>query len=92
LNNKNIQMPKFLRKISSLGIFFFLILAIAAPATLAQAVECDSDTDGYISFPAVGADVFIVQKNYTTYFVMYKAENKNFIDILSFYWVITANT
>ena len=52
-------MPKFLRKISSLGIFAFLILAISAPATLAQAVECDSDADGYISLPANGTDVIL---------------------------------
>jgi hypothetical protein len=53
-------MPKHFRKITTLGIFILLILAIATPASQAQTpIECDSDGDGYISFPANGADVIL---------------------------------
>jgi len=72
-------MPRFLRKITSLGIFAILILAISAPVTLAQAVECDSDADGYISLPANGTDVILgdsvdVDGNYSA------AEWENFFE------------
>jgi len=52
-------MLRPLRKITSIGIFAILMLAISAPATLAQAVECDSDSDGYISIPVAGVDVIL---------------------------------
>lgn len=52
-------MPKILKRVLSLGMLAFLLTAFLAPVTFAQAVECDSDADGYISFPADGADVIL---------------------------------
>lgn len=52
-------MQKLIRKITSISIFALLIIAIAAPAAMAEAIECDSDADGYISFPAIGTDVIL---------------------------------
>ncbi len=53
-------MPKVLKRVLSLGILAFILTAFLTPVTFAQgAVECDSDADGYISFPAIGADVIL---------------------------------
>lgn len=63
-------MPKILRKTFSLGMLSFMMLALMTPTVFAQAIECDSDGDGYISLPADGADVILgdgvdVDGNYT---------------------------
>lgn len=52
-------MPIVLKRVLSLGMLAFLLTAFLTPVTLAQGVECDSDADGYISFPAKGADVIL---------------------------------
>lgn len=63
-------MPKTLKRALSLGTLALIFTAFLAPVTFAQAVECDSDADGYISFPADGADVILgdsvnIDGNYT---------------------------
>ncbi|MDH5597035.1 MAG: pilin [Candidatus Peregrinibacteria bacterium] len=73
------QLTQSLRKIAALWIFALLILAISAPASLAQAAECDADGDGFISLPADGTDVILgdgvdVDGNYSA------AEWDNFFD------------
>ena len=52
-------MSKVLKRALHLGTLAFLLTAFLTPATFAQGVECDSDADGYISFPADGADVIL---------------------------------
>jgi len=52
-------MPKTLKRVLGLGTLAFMLTAFLSPVALAQAVECDSDADGYISFPASGADVVL---------------------------------
>lgn len=52
-------MPKALKRVLSLGTLAIIFTAFLAPVTFAQAVECDSDADGYISLPADGADVIL---------------------------------
>jgi hypothetical protein len=59
-----IKMSKGPRQVLSLGIFALVLMALLAPMTHAQSagpVECDLDGDGYISFPAAGADVILGQ-------------------------------
>lgn len=63
-------MPKKLKRVLSYGMLACFLTIVLAPVTFAQAVECDSDADGYISFPAKGADVifgadFNVDGNYS---------------------------
>jgi len=54
------KMPKVLKRVLGLGMLAFILTAFLTPVTFAQeAVECDSDADGYISFPAIGADVVL---------------------------------
>lgn len=72
-------MPKVLQRALHLGLLTFLLTAFLTPVTFAQAVECDSDADGYISLPANGADVILgegvdVNGNYTA------AEWENFFN------------
>jgi hypothetical protein len=55
------KMSKSLRQLLSLGMFAFILMALLTPTTFAQGVECDMDGDGYISFPANGADVILGQ-------------------------------
>ncbi len=52
-------MPKALKRVLSIGMLAFVLTAFLTPVTFAQAVECDSDGDGYISLPANGADVIL---------------------------------
>ena len=52
-------MAKDLKRVLACGMFTFLLAVMLAPATHAQAIECDSDADGFISFPASGADVIL---------------------------------
>ena len=52
-------MSKNLRLVLSLGMLAFTFIALLTPTTFAQSVECDQDGDGYISFPADGADVVL---------------------------------
>ena len=51
--------PKILQRAISLGTLAFLLTVLVTPMAHAQAVECDSDADGYISFPVDGADVIL---------------------------------
>jgi len=48
-----------LKRVLSLGFMAFALTAFLVPNSFAQAVECDSDADGYISFPVAGADVIL---------------------------------
>lgn len=52
-------MPKIIKRALSLGSLALIFTAFLAPVTFAQAVECDSDADGFISFPVDGADVIL---------------------------------
>ncbi len=52
-------MSQTLKRVLSYGILASLLVIVLAPVTFAQAVECDSDADGYISLPASGADVIL---------------------------------
>lgn len=53
-------MSKGLRQLLGLGMFAFILMALLTPTTFAQTVvECDQDGDGFISFPANGADVVL---------------------------------
>ncbi|MBN2306621.1 hypothetical protein JXD20_01435 [Candidatus Peregrinibacteria bacterium] len=52
-------MPKSLKRVLSYGMFAFVLMAFLTPAVFAQAIECDSDADGFISIPAAGADVIL---------------------------------
>lgn len=52
-------MSKVMQRTLRLGLATFLLSVLLAPVTFAQAVECDSDADGYISLPADGADVIL---------------------------------
>ncbi|MBU0705618.1 hypothetical protein KJ657_05400 [Patescibacteria group bacterium] len=52
-------MSKTIKRILSFGALALFFIAFLAPVTLAQGVECDSDADGFISFPASGADVIL---------------------------------
>lgn len=57
-------MSKSPRQVLSLGMLTFIVLVLLTPMVHAQtatAVECDQDGDGYISFPAAGADVILGQ-------------------------------
>jgi hypothetical protein len=53
------KMPKILKRALSLGTLALILTAFLTPVTFAQGVECDSDADGFISFPADGADVIL---------------------------------
>ena len=73
-------MSNILKRVLSLGSLALVLTAFLAPLAFAQAVECDSDADGYISLPAKGADVilgveFNVDGNYSA------AEWANFFEI-----------
>lgn len=52
-------MSKTIQRTSILGILALMALALLSPIALAQAVECDSDADGFISLPANGTDVIL---------------------------------
>ena len=52
-------MHQTLKRALSYGMSAFLLTVLLVPSVFAQAVECDSDADGFISFPAKGADVIL---------------------------------
>ncbi|MFH0837645.1 MAG: pilin [Patescibacteria group bacterium] len=52
-------MSKTLKRILGFGTLALIFSAFLTPVTFAQGVECDSDADGFISFPASGTDVIL---------------------------------
>lgn len=52
-------MSNPLKKALNLGTLVLILVLFLVPKTFAQGVDCDSDGDGYISFPASGSDVIL---------------------------------
>ena len=75
-------MPTNIKKAVSAAFLSLFLVVFAAPVSLAQSVECDSDGDGYISLPVAGTDVILgdsinVDGNYSA------TEWKNYFDSFS---------